>query len=191
MAGVNVTDDQAAPAVAVPVAALAYSPAEEPRESFLFLMKLVVAVVAFMSVLDLFRTASIFWIHFSPTPFKGVGTGWGRGSTEAVIGLATEAAVGVSATLLALGAVQFFRRRGGARRLLLWGAVASLAASVASFALSLLVVPLMRSAGNELRSAIVLTVWRVRWVLGPMMPTLLLLLALPRPEVRRWLLGER
>jgi hypothetical protein len=174
----------------VPVVALPYSREEDPRESFVFLLKLVVGLAAGTAVLDLFRAASSFWIQFSPTPFKGVGTGWPRGSVQALIGMTTEVLIGLSAALVVAGAVQFFRRRGGARRLLLWGAIGSLAASVVSFAFSLISYSLMQSAGNELRSAMVLAVWRVRWVLGPMIPTLLLLLALARPEVRRWLEGE-
>jgi hypothetical protein len=220
MPRVGPTDDQAKPAgprpagaavetpgsANVPVATLAYSRAEEAREPFIFLMKLVVGLAGLTAALDLFRAASSFWIQYSPTPFKGVGTGWARGSVQALIGMTTEVLIGLSATLVVAGAVQFFRRRAVARRLLLavqffrrrvvarrlllWGAVASLVASVFSFAFSLATYSLMQSAGNELRSAMVLTVWRVRWLLGPMMPALLLLLVLPRPEVRRWLSGE-
>src|SRR4051794_27591540 len=125
MPDVPATDDQPLSAP-VPIVALPYSRSAEPRESFLFLMKLIVGLAGLMAALDLFRAASSFWIQFSPTPFRGVGTGWNHGSWQAAVGLTIESAVGVSAALVVAGAVQFLRRRGGARRLLLWGVVGSI-----------------------------------------------------------------
>jgi hypothetical protein len=186
MPDVSATDDSGTPGP-VPVAALLYSRPGEPHDAFLFLMKLVVGLAGVMALLDLFRAASSFWIQLSPTPFRGVGTGWNHGSWQAAVGLTSEAAIGVSAALVIAGAVQFLRRRAGARRLLLWGAVGLVGASVASLALSLMQYSILQSAGNDPRSAVILVGWRVRLVLGQMMPALLLLLTLPRPEVRRWL----
>ena len=207
-------------AESIPVLRLGYSDPAVPGETLaVALMKTIVAMAAAVAAMDLVRAASVFWIQFSPTPMRGVGTGWQPGTWPFVAGLGLEGVLFVASvptvagavqffrrrplarTLLlwgaagslaasvstVAGAVQFFRRRPLARNLLLWGATGSLAASVASFALSLVTYSLTKASGYDMRSAFILAVWRVHWVLGPMVPLLLLLLTLIRPEIKRWL----
>src|SRR2546423_1375786 len=184
------SDDPDAPAATGPVRPLAITPLAYPTSNdpgepvAVMLMEMVVSLAGVMAALDLFRAASSFWIQFSPTPFRGVGTSWGPGSRQMVIGLTLEAVIGASAAFVLAGAVQFFRRRRAAGRLLVWGASVSIGAAVASFAFSLVAFSVLQSAGYDTRSAIILAGWRVRWVLGPMVPPLLLLFSLHRPEIR-------
>ena len=178
-------------AESIPVLRLGYSDPAVPGETLaVALMKTIVAMAAAVAAMDLVRAASVFWIQFSPTPMRGVGTGWQPGTWALMAGLALEGILCLASVSTVAGAVQFFRRRPLARNLLLWGATGSLAASVASFALSLVTYSLMKASGYDMRSAFILAVWRVHWVLGPMVPLLLLLLTLIRPEIKRWLSRE-
>jgi hypothetical protein len=168
------------------VAPLPYSAAAEEAVGVV-LLKAVVLLAAVMAALGVLRAATAFWIQFSPTAFRGVGTGWTRGTWQAVFGLALEAVFGAFNAMIVFGAAAYFRRRRPARFLLLWGAAGVVTTAAASFTLSLITYDLLQSAGNDLRSAIVLSAWRVNWFLGPLTPALLLLLALTRRDVKRWL----
>ena len=175
----------------IPVMRLGYSDPALPGEPLaIAMMKMIVALAASVAALDGVRAASAFWIQFSPTPFRGVGTGWQPGTWSMVAGLGLESVLGLASGSTIAGAVQFFRQGPAARRLLLWGAAGSLTASIASFVLSLATYSLLQASGHDVRSAFILAVWRVRWVLGPMVPLLLLLLTLIRPETKRWLSRE-
>jgi hypothetical protein len=164
-------------AESIPVLRLGYSDPAVPGETLaVALMKTIVAMAAAVAAMDLVRAASVFWIQFSPTPMRGVGTGWQPGTWALVAGLALEGILCLASVSIVAGAVQFFRRRPRARNLLLWGAAGSL-----------VTYSLTKASGYDMRSAFILAVWRVRWVLGPMVPLLLLFLTLIRPEIKRWL----
>src|SRR5687768_12561242 len=173
-----------------PVAALPYS--TDAGESVAAVaMKGLVVAAAVLSGFGVLGAASLLWIHFSPTRFQGVGTGWQPGSWQAALGVGMRVLGGAAHAAVIGGAVAYLQRSPAARRLLWWGGAVAVVVELASFAVTMISFPLLSMSGGEVRSAIVMTVWRVQWMVGPLVPHVLLLLLLGRADVRRWLAGGR
>ena len=171
-----------------PVAALPYS-TDAGESVAVVAMKGLAVAAAVLSGFSILRVASVLWIHFSPTRFQGVATGWQPGTWLTALHVAMTVLSGVAHASVVGGAAAYLRCLPAARRLIWWGAAVAVVVDLASVAMSMLSYPLLSMSGGEVRSAIVMTVWRVQWLAGPLVPHVLLLLLLGRADVRRWLAG--
>ena len=153
-------------------------------------LKLLVLVAALSALMGFLHSASALWVHVTPKPFPNVGT-WPRGTWMWVAGPVALALGSVCNGLVLAGVAAFFRRWRGARLLLVLGAAGVIAASMAMLAMEQAQQSALRSAGYDIRSATVIALWRVQWVVGPLALPLLLILVMSRAEVKRWMAVRR
>ena len=177
---------QAPPAAEpAPVPALAYS-SDPPDSVASTVLTLVVGAAALAAALTLVHSLSGLWVQFSRTPFRGVG-GFQRGTWEAVVGPLVLGCTVLGDAVLLAGTALFFRRGRAARAALMWGAAFVVAGGIGTFLMQMVSQSVLRNAGFELRSAVVLTLWRVQWTFMPVALPTLLLVVMARGEVRRWM----